>query len=229
MRAFSRPARPIWSMAFKTLVFVLGVLGQYFGLRRNGFHVARQLVYYTNISNILITLLSGGLAFALCRHHRAGTQARFARWVGVLRFALAAGILLTFTVFSLLLTPMLNRSYLLSADNLLVHNAVPLLAALDYMLFDEGLEDGQPRIGWAYALPAAYFVLTLVLMQSGVRYAGGASAPYYFLNVRTLGWFGVKRGQLGVLWWVVILCLLHWVLARLLQGLRSMVKKHGER
>ena len=188
-------------MALKALVFVLGVLGQYFGLRRNGFHVARQLVYYTNISNILITLLCGGLAFALCRHHRAGTQARFARWVGVLRFALAAGILLTFTVFSLLLTPMLNRSYLLSADNLLVHNAVPLLARWITCCLMKGWRTAS-RASVGPRAAGGVFCADACADAVGCPLCRRRIGSYYFKCPHP-GLVWRKAGQLGVFWWVV--------------------------
>ena len=96
--------------------------------------------------------------------------------------------------------------------NLLVHNLVPLLACLDYVLFGRGYEK-NPSLWIGLALPLAYFLFVMGLMFLGVRF-GQEAAPYFFLDYRANGWFTAGGGRLGVFWWLLILCALALLLSR---------------
>lgn len=205
---------------FRVMFVALGLLGQFIAFQRTAFRADRHVVYYTNLSNILAIIVA---LYLLIKHSRIGKgQPLIApTWVGKLRFAASAGISLTFVGFSLLLIPMTPASYLLSVDNLLVHNLVPILSVLDYLMFDEGVEEGQPRLRWGLLLGFFYLLLTLTLFQSGFRYARGAAGPYFFLDPDINGWFTLQQGKLGVVWWMFIILFVQLALSHLIQRWRK--------
>lgn len=206
----------------KALIVVLGFLGQLISLGRSSFMSGAHFLYYTNISNILATLVTAVLLGLLIRDIKAGHKAELPRWLARLHFALTAGILLTFVAFSLLLLPRMQADYLLSADNILVHNLVPLLAAADFILFMRPRANLAQKTWQGLMLPLAYCVFALALGFSGVRF-NGAAAPYFFLDYEANGWFSAGGGKLGIVWWILIIAALQAVLSRLLLGLRKML------
>ncbi len=212
------PAR-LFSPALKGLALSLGILGQALTFSRARLAPGAHFLYYTNLTNLLaIALMAALLAFDL-RALKTGRPAAVPGWLSVPRFAITAGILLTFAGFSLLLLPRMEASYLLSADNLLVHNLVPLLAGLDYVLF---AEQGKGIRAWqGLWAPALYAVLITALSLMGVRFLEGAAAPYFFMDPSQNGWFSAGEGRLGVAWWLLIILALQLALSRLLLGLNK--------
>ena len=214
------PAR-LFSPALKGLSLLLGILGQALTFSRARLAPGAHFLYYTNLTNLLaIALMAALLAFDL-RALKAGRPAAVPGWLQVPRFAITAGILLTFAGFSLLLLPRMEASYLLSADNLLVHNLVPLLAGLDYVLFAEPGPGKDIRAWQGLWAPALYAVLVLALSLMGVRFLEGAAAPYFFMDPAQNGWFSAGEGRLGVAWWLLIILALQLALSRLLLGLNK--------
>ena len=76
----------------------------------------------------------------------------------------------------------------------LVHRVVPLLMALDWLLFaPKGRCALWSPLGWA-AFPAAYFVSTVLIARTGLCLPNSNTPyPYPFLNVWALGWGAVLR------------------------------------
>lgn len=214
--------RLLFSALLKALVLALALAGQYLGFSRANFMAGRHFLYYTYISNILAGLLMLPLLFFAVQSMRAGSEQALPRWLNGLRFAVSAGILLTFAGFSLLLLPLMDKAYLLSPDNLLVHNLVPLLACLDYALFAQAPPFGKRGIFLGLALPLLYLVFAIILIEGGTRFHGG-SAPYFFMDYKQNGWFSAGDGKLGAFWWMLILLALQLFLSRLLEGFRALV------
>ncbi len=213
-------AKRFYSPALKAIIIIAGVFGQAVSLRRGGFDSGAYFLYYTNISNILVTLFSVIFLVLDLSARNRGEPLTLPRWLLTVRFTLTAGILLTFAVFSLLLIPTVSLSYLASPANLLVHNLVPLLACLDFILFRHTWEEKQPLLP-GLALPFIYFAFIMALTFSGVRFNGQA-VPYYFLDFRANGWFTAGAGTLGVFWWLLILGALTTLLAYILRGLQRL-------
>lgn len=210
------------SMLMKTAVLVLGVLGQVVSLMRHQFMSGNHFLYYTNLSNVLVVLLMAVMLGYEWQGWRAGELVALPGWLQQARFILTTAILLTFVGFSLLLIPLVDRDYLLSPSNLLVHNAVPLLAGVDYVLFSG--RDEQPRLLTALAGPAVYVLFALALALGGHRFHGSV-APYFFLDYETLGWLKAGEGRLGVIYWLLMLGAVQLVIARILSGLRNLARR----
>ena len=215
-----------FSLGLKALIVVLGLLGQFIGFERVDFMSGKHLLYYTNISNCLIVLLSVTLLVLEVRSIKGGRLPGIPAWLSRIRFSLTSGILLTFAVFSLLLMPLMRADYLLSLDNLLVHNLVPLLACLDFILFDSYYPARKHNLLSGLSLPFAYFVLIFVVSLTGQHF-DGRSAPYFFLDIQSNGWFSAGNGRLGVFWWLLIISMLQLVLSTLLLGFRKLASRHS--
>lgn len=207
-------------MLMKTVVLALGILGQWASIRQHHFMSGNHFLYYTNLTNVLIILLMAVLMGFEWKAHRAEVPVLMPAWLQQLRFILTSAILLTLVGFSLLLIPLVDRDYLLSPSNLLVHNAVPLLACLDYVLFSQ--RDGRPRLWLSLLGPFAYGLFALALALSGHRFHGSV-APYFFLDYEKQGWFTLGAGKLGVIYWMLLMAALQLALAKVLSGLRAMV------
>ena len=217
-------ANRLFSPSLKALILLLGIMGQYFTLNGSRPASGAHFLYYTNISNILISLLAAVLLVLELRALMAGNALILSRWLRKIRFALTAGILLTFVVFSLLLIPKMPLNYLTSPSNLLLHNLVPLLASLDFILFSHSR--GENLTVWpGLALPLAYFFFIFGLMLSGVRFNNSA-APYFFLDFQANGWFTLGGGKLGVFWWLLIITGLTFILSKILLELQKLVDRH---
>ena len=213
-------SRQAAQVILKALIILLGFVGQLISFARPGLRNGTHFLYYTNISNILAVLVTSALLGLLIRDIKAGHKSALPAWLSRLHFVSVAGILLTFAGFSLLLLPRMSRDYLLSADNILVHNLVPLLAAIDFVLFERPGARLTQRTWQGLLLPLAYCIFALALGLLGVRFMGSV-APYFFLDYRENGWFAAGGGKLGVFWWVLVIAALQAVLSRLLLGLRK--------
>lgn len=215
------------SLALKALTLLLGLVGQVLPFARSGFRSGAQMLYYTNITNVLIILLMAALLYHALRARKAGGQALLPDWLNLARFALTAGILLTFVGFTLLLLPRMGPAYLMSAENLLVHYLVPLLAGLDYTLYARPMAGRPPRAWQGLLVPFLYAVYVTALSFLGLRFHQGATAPYFFLDAAQNGWLGAGQGRLGVFWWLLIIAALQLALSRLLLGLNKSLRQAG--
>ena len=151
---------------------------------------ASALRYYTLMSNLLIAGYFSVAAVLALR----GADAPLSNFKG----ALTMGITVTGLVFHLLLS---DGSFRMgSADavaNQLLHTVTPIMAVLDWLLFNE-----KGRYGWRSPflwtiLPNLYFVwATIYGFTSGKRYYDGLRFPYFFMNFDHLGTGRVLRNVL---------------------------------
>lgn len=216
---------PAASIIIKALLLSAALLGQAVSLRHVGFMTGAHYLYYTNLSNIWTLLLALSLLIIELYTLSRGKAARLPAWLHKLRFALTVGVLLTFVVFSLLLAPMMaGTGYLLSLPNLLVHNLVPLLAGLDFVLFDHGAPR-KPSLLWGLMMPSLYVAFALLLARFGAFFGQGSRFPYFFLDYEKNGWFSLGGGRLGVVWWILLLSGLLLLMGKALLALQRRAAK----
>ncbi|HSK68373.1 MAG TPA: Pr6Pr family membrane protein [Candidatus Limnocylindria bacterium] len=187
------------SLALKGAVVLLALWGQYLGFLRAGYVAAGHFLYFTNISNILCA--AGALVFFVYEARRAQPP----MWLLHARLAYTAGIALVFIVFSLLLSPLMSAAYLASRDNLVVHNLLPMLCVLDFILFGHGYAQARRRPLAGLVTPLLYYALTFALSRTGRFFGRGSRFPYFFLDDAANGWFTVGGGRLGVFWWMLLM------------------------
>lgn len=171
-----------------------------------------QLRYFTTLSNLLAAACAG---WALCRGREGYAWAKGMSLVC---------ILVTGAVYHTLLAGSFGGFVPLTLGwwgNELVHTAVPVLCALDYLLFD-----GKGKLNWRHPLvwmlaPCGYFAATVAFARAGIRFPGSDTAyPYPFLDVWALGWGPVLRSA-------VLMAAGFLALSYVLAGLDRLLGKKG--
>ena len=173
---------------------------------KGGFMNAGGVLYYTIQSNLWVLLLTAQYLAISVIELFSGPVAVW-RALELARFSVLVGITITLLVFWTLLAPKMEKAYLLSLNNLLVHTIVPLLFIADFFLFNQIAVPQIPEVLWALAMPLYYFIFSIAhaTVNPKLSFDNGSRYPYFFLDVDTYGWFRFKGG-LGVFWWATILC-----------------------
>ncbi len=123
------------------------------------------------------------------------------RWLYVLKYMATTSVLLTWIVFAVLLSPTVPIGYLVSPSNLLLHNLTPMLALLDFVLFDREYNPPKAHALFGLVMPLGY----MVFFFGAYELSGRLPVPYFFLDYRTVGWLSVGADGIGVVYWVLIL------------------------
>jgi hypothetical protein len=125
------------------------------------------------------------------------------QWLHAIKFMFTTSALLTWLVFAVLLTPMMNINYLLSPSNLFLHNLTPILALLDFIIFDQDSRISHRHLGLGLIMPLLY----AIFFFSAYEITGKLPVPYFFLDYKKLGWVGFGAEGIGVAYWVGLLLL----------------------
>lgn len=162
-----------------------------------------SVTYFTNLSNILIDIV---LLLFICfdielllskgkRDHRSNLAY-------TVKYVATISITLTFLIYLTLLAPTNANGFIYAylnngAGSLCVHMVGPVLAILDFLLFDYEYVSSKKHALLATIPPLAYVVFVVILSSFGVRW-GTKYAPYNFLNFGApTGWFGFDLSLLG--------------------------------
>lgn len=180
----------------------------------------RSFLYYTTQSNLIMALLSAFLIYYDFKK-REPTIA-----IKVMHHIAVTAVLLTFTVFALMLGGYIeNTRYFYSIQNLTLHNLAPIIAVFVYLLYDYKL----PR----YTVPLAlisgvtYMLFTYILYFSGVNY-GTHGFPYFFLDFKTYGWLTINWPSFGILYWWVLIIIFMYTMSGCLVYLRNKTRKYKQ-
>jgi len=191
------------------IVFVIiGVIAQQF----IGFLSGRgysAFLYFTTQSNIILAIT----ALILLIYDIKGIKNPPAL-VSFHHIAISA-ILLTFIVFSLFLGPFIpSVSYFYSPGNLTLHNLVPILGLVNYLLEEDKMPPKYVR-SLALISGLTYLIATYILYFSGANF-GLYEFPYFFLNFKELGWLTLDFANMrfGIIyWWIIIIIFLYGISA----------------
>lgn len=201
------PASVLLSIALRAVLLAACGAGVFHAVfrREGGFMNGGGLLYYTIQSNLWVFLLTA-IYLVLSVVSLFTGSAISARGLEIARFAVLVGITLTFLVFWILLAPWMEKDYLLSLNNWLVHTLVPLLFIADFFLFNRIAPLGKLEALWSVAMPLAYFVFSLAhaALNPAHSFENGSRYPYFFLDLDKFGWFSIRKG-LGVFWWTLII------------------------
>lgn len=155
---------------------------------------------FTMQSNIWIAAIC--LVFLGFDWINKGTR-KIPQWLHAIKFMFTTSVLLTWLVFAVLLTPMMNLNYLLSPSNLFLHNITPMLALLDFINFDQDSKVNRSHLGLGLVMPLLY----MIFFFSAYEITGKLPVPYFFLDYKKLGWVGFGAEGFGVVYWVGLLLL----------------------
>ena len=183
----SRKARIGFRMLYCALA-VLGFVAQ-LGLFQGTLNRS-YLVFYTNLSNLLCMFFMFFSLFA------AVAEKRPRDFAPAVKFVFLIMILVTFLLYNILLSDYPSvAAYFSSLKNGLNHCILPILFVLEWFLF---YERGKTRWSWpllAMLPPFCYvvFILVRARMLAILCRLAPVVYPYYFLNLKKLGWPGFLR------------------------------------
>ena len=166
----------------RVFLFLAAFTGVYLEItKRGGFGM---LLYYTVLSNLLVTLFTAYLLYVMRRSGENWQSQRLLRLKG----GVTMSIMITCVIYHFMLAPIATDFYRL--ENFLCHYIVPLWFLADTLLFDK---QGQYKIWdpvlWTI-LPLVYMLFALfngLVLKLPVPNSKVSPFPYFFLDVAK-GW-----------------------------------------
>ena len=166
----------------RVLLFLAVFTGVYLEItKRGGFGM---LLYYTVLSNLLVTLFTAYLLYVMRRSGENWQSRHLLRLKG----GVTMSIMITCVIYHFMLAPIATDFYRL--ENFLCHYIVPLWFLADTLLFDK---QGQYKIWdpvlWTI-LPLVYMLFALfngLVLKLPVPNSKVSPFPYFFLDVAK-GW-----------------------------------------
>lgn len=120
-----------------------------------------------------------------------------------IKFAATIAVTLTFIVFFTMLAPLVGINYLLSFNNFSLHAIVPILAIVDFILFDTDINITYPKSLIGTAAPLCYVFFVYIGVPFNLQYGENIKFPYFFLDYETNG-FLFEKG-FGIILWILVL------------------------
>lgn len=166
----------------RVFLFLAAFTGVYLEItKRGGFGM---LLYYTVLSNLLVTLFTAYLLYVMRRSGENWQSQHLLRLKG----GVTMSIMITCVIYHFMLAPIATDFYRL--ENFLCHYIVPLWFLADTLLFDK---QGQYKIWdpvlWTI-LPLVYMLFALfngLVLKLPVPNSKVSPFPYFFLDVAK-GW-----------------------------------------
>ena len=171
----------------RVLLFLAAFTGVYLEItKRGGFGM---LLYYTVLSNLLVTLFTAYLLYVMRRSGENWQSRHLLRLKG----GVTMSIMITCVIYHFMLAPIATDFYRL--ENFLCHYIVPLWFLADTLLFDK---QSQYKIWdpvlWTI-LPLVYMLFALfngLVLKLPVPNSKVSPFPYFFLDVAK-GWDVIIR------------------------------------
>lgn len=198
-----------------------------------------SLTFFTNLSNIWIDIIL--IIFAVLDIiflYTKGERNLKNNTMYIIKFMLTISITLTFLIYLCILAPTSPNgpigAYLSgNCGSLCVHFITPVIAVLDFFVFDYQYKSNKIHAVYAVIPPLAYVLFIVILGQCGVRWFGNMMAPYNFINYGAkTGWFGFDLSQfsqnslgIGVAYMIVGLVIIFIGIGSLYLAIKNMVQK----
>ena len=186
-----------------TSILIVGVLGIIFTAKSTDFMGGSVIFnYFTVQSNIFAILMA--LIFLCNEVILLIFKKSFINQVLLyLKFAATIAVTLTFIVFFAMLAPLVGINYLLSFNNFSLHAIVPILAIVDFILFDIDINLTYPKSLIGTAMPLYYVFFVYIGVPFNLQYGENIKFPYFFMDYETNG-FLFEKG-FGVIPWIIVL------------------------
>ncbi|MBQ6730650.1 MAG: Pr6Pr family membrane protein [Bacilli bacterium] len=185
-------------------LIVVGILGIIFTALSSDFMGGTSVFYFFTVqSNIFIIVMAllflGHEIICLVRKEEKDNQIMLQ-----IKFVATVAITVTFIVFFTMLAPLMGIDYLLSFNNFSLHAIVPILAIIDFIIFDTSINLSYPKSLIATIAPISYVIFVYAIgVPLKLQYAKDLYFPYFFLNYDQNG-FLFEKG-FGVIPWITIL------------------------
>lgn len=188
-----------------------------------GFFRSNIYLYFTILSNSLTAIVF--FVFFCLEIIENVTRKRIITYrLLTVKYMMTSAMFLTLFVSVVLLMPLKDQAYLFSMKNLCQHIFAPLIALLDFLIFDREFKTGIKAFAQSFIFPFVYLAVTFLLSLKPIRYSNGTNFPYYFLDYKTYGWWSLPPEGLGVFWWIVIVALMLGVSTAVLLGIKRLRK-----
>lgn len=193
----------IAKIAIKAALVIVGTLGIIFTAKSSAFMGGASVFFFFTVqSNIFIILMA--LIFLINEVVQLFTKKSFTNeWLLKIKYVATVAITVTFLVFFSMLAPLMGIDYLLSFNNFSLHAIVPVLAIVDFILFDTDIHLTYKNSLVAAIAPISYVIFVYIGAIFKLQYGENLYYPYFFLNIETNGFFFEKG--MGVIPWVIIL------------------------
>ena len=197
-------AKSIIKILIKIALVVVGVLGIVLTAQSTDFMGGGSVFFFFTVqSNIFIMLMA--LIFLVNEVAVLIIKKSFINQVLLhIKYTATVAITITFLVFFTMLAPLMGVDYLLSFKNYSLHAIVPILAIVDFFLFDKDIQLTYKSSLLATIPPVCYVVFVYVGAIFKIQYAKNLYYPYFFLNIDTNGFF-FEKGTMGIIPWIIIL------------------------
>ena len=172
----------------RALLFIAAFLGVYLEITKHGGF--GMLLYYTVLSNLLVTLFTAYLLLKMRGDDNSWQNPGILRLKG----GVTMSIMITCVIYHFMLAPIATDFY--RVENFLCHYIVPLWFLVDTLLFDKNRQyKWFDPIVWT-VLPLLYMgfaILNGLVLKMNIPNAKDNPFPYFFLNANKYGWGFVFR------------------------------------
>ena len=218
------------SILIKSILLIIGVIGQFYTAGSMSFMSNAHFMFFTNLSNLwIMAIVAVFLGYDIIHVITGCDKPQPTNYLYAAKFVCTVAITLTFLVFSVLLIPQLiangQSAYIFSMSNICVHNAVPMLAILDFCLFDYRYRTNKGSFVLGIILPLAYVCFVMMCSVKGIMF-GDMNFPYFFFDYIENGWFTIEAGRIGVAYWIVILAAVVLIIGLILIAIKNKVAKN---
>lgn len=188
----------------KAALIIIGVLGIVFTALSSAFMGGASVFFFFTVqSNIFIMMMA--LIFLINEVVVLITNKSFINQTLLhIKYVATVAITVTFLVFFTMLAPLMGIDYLLSFNNFSLHAIVPILAIVDFFLFDTDIKLTYKSSLLATISPISYVVFVYIGRIFNLKYTENLYYPYFFLNIDSNG-FLFEKGTMGVIPWIIIL------------------------
>ena len=196
--------KKIIRMLILSALIIVGILGIILTAVSTSFMGGASVFYFFTVqSNIFII----AMAFLFLGHEiicLINKKETINQVMLQIKFVATVAITITFLVFFTMLAPLMGVDYLLSFKNFSLHAIVPMLAIIDFIVFDTDINLSYPKSLIATIAPISYvFFVYAIGVPLKLQYAENLYFPYFFLNYEQNGFFFEKG--FGVIPWVIVL------------------------
>ena len=196
--------KKIIRMLILSALIIVGILGIILTAVSTSFMGGASVFYFFTVqSNIFII----AIAFLFLGHEiicLINKKETINQVMLQIKFVATVAITITFLVFFTMLAPLMGVDYLLSFKNFSLHAIVPMLAIIDFIVFDTDINLSYPKSLIATIAPISYvFFVYAIGVPLKLQYAENLYFPYFFLNYEQNGFFFEKG--FGVIPWVIVL------------------------
>lgn len=187
------------SLVLKLISLIASVYGLIITSITTGLMV---FTYYTTLSNVAVDVALLLFIIADIKYLTTGKNVK-TNGMYTVKYVMTVVISLTFLIYMCILAPFNKDGFFAAyfnnyAGSFGVHFLGPVLAILDFILFDYNFKSSIKHVFAAIVPPLVYVVLVVILSSFGMRWSGNMHAPYNFLNFGAeTGWFGWDLSKMG--------------------------------